>query len=340
MKYNDKNNDMQDDLEMDELNIKSHLNTSLDLSGISVSEDLINRTLAAIEAQPADNEEQKVGSETIGNKVIPWNRYVRGFAGVAAAVLIVAVGYNVVKQVPFGSQKDSANSSEMQEKSSYDTLVAEPTEQDINSTSMEEAATTSDDSSASSGEVGITDTKQATDTESSVQYTITAADAPLAVDGGEGVTASESEAGTTDVAKADEGTVEPKLSTSMRNSDVAVLLSFREIFLPDPTKAEYITITDEINKTSVTLTDQKAILDFYSVMDNHQFTNGAVNPTDQNYTVELKSPDPEALYTLFVGDNLIVRYSEGDVVVENIYDAVDKDLLKQNLDELYQKYNE
>jgi hypothetical protein len=50
------NKDKKTNIKNDELNIRSHLNASLDLNGISVSEDLINRTLEAINKQtPADN---------------------------------------------------------------------------------------------------------------------------------------------------------------------------------------------------------------------------------------------------------------------------------------------
>jgi hypothetical protein len=339
MKYNDKKND---DLEMDELNIKSHLNTSFDLSGISVSEDLINRTLAAIKEQPAEKKEQQSGSEELGKKIIPWSRYVRRFAGVAAAVLIVAVGYNVIKQVPLGSHKDSSTNTESQKNSINSTLSDEAPNQNFGAATTEEAAP-SDDTNANSSEIATTD---ATEKESAVQYTITA-DTSIK-DGGEGVTGSESDeatdfeskAGSIDAETDSADLGEQKASVALRNSNGTEVFTFREIFLPDPTAAEYITIKDEINKTSITLTDQAEILDFYTVMDAHQFTNGTENSANQNYTVELKSPEPEALYTLLVGDNLTVRYFEGDEVVESIYDAVDKDLLKQNLDELYQKYSE
>jgi hypothetical protein len=340
MNYNDKKND---DLEMDELNIKSHLNTSLDLSGISVSEDLINRTLAAIKEQPVENKDPKSGSEELGKKIIPWGRYVRGFAGVAAAVLIVAVGYNVIKQEPFGSQKNNASTgTELQEKTMVGTISEEETNQNFSASSTEDAATSEtasedakEDANDNSAEIAATDV---TEEEAAIQYTITAdtftKDAKIGASGMEGEAGSlAEEAGSTDPA-------EPKLSASLRNSNGAALFSFREIFLPDPTTAEYITITNEANQTSITLTEQVEILDFYTVMDTHQFTSGVENTANQNYTVELKSPEPEALYTLFVGDNLTVRYLEGDVVVENSYDAVDKVLLKQNLDELYQKYSE
>jgi hypothetical protein len=336
MNYNDKK---KDDLEMDELNIKSHLNTSLDLSGISVSEDLINRTLAAIKEQPVENKDPKLGSEQLGKKIIPWGRYVRGFAGVAAAVLIVAVGYNVIKQEPFGSKKDGASTkTEMQDKTMVGTLSEEETNQNFSASSTEEAATSEtakEDSNDNSAEIAATDV---TEEKTAIQYTITAD--TFTEDAGSGVSGSEGEAGSLTEEAGSTEPAKPKLSASLRNSNGADFFSFREIFLPDPTTAEYITITNEANQTSITLTDQEEILDFYTVMDTHQFTSGVENSANQNYTVELKSPEPEALYTLFIGDNLTVRYLEGDAVVENSYDAVDKVLLKQNLDELYQKYSQ
>ena len=85
MNYNGK--DKNDKIELDELKIKSHLNTSLDLIGISVSEDLINRTLAAIKEQALSGEDEVTQTSIMKptKKIIAWNRYIRGFAGVAAA---------------------------------------------------------------------------------------------------------------------------------------------------------------------------------------------------------------------------------------------------------------
>ena len=98
---NHKDKSKYDRIEQDELNIKSHLNTSLDLSGISVSEDLINRTLAAIKEQAISSEEvTKTDDLAPRKKIIAWNRYIRGFAGVAAAALIVVIGYNFIQHMP------------------------------------------------------------------------------------------------------------------------------------------------------------------------------------------------------------------------------------------------
>jgi hypothetical protein len=341
MKFNDKKNEKQNELEMDELNIKSHLNTSLDLSGINVSEDLINRTLAAIKAQPAENKEQQVDSNVTSKKVIPWNRYVRGFAGVAAAVLIVAVGFNVIKQVPFGGQKGDSSNLSSEQKIAYDGATVKSTDADTNSSNTQEAAT-SDNTFASSAAVDTTESaaSETTAPEASVQYTITAEDTAKSKDISAGEAASENSAGSSDADLEVADEAQPKLSMALRNNDGTNILTFREIFLPDPEQAQYLTIKDEVNNTSVSLTDQTAIQDFYSVMDKYTFTYGTENTSNQNYTVEVKSPEPESLYTLIVGQNLIVRYTEGDTVSEVIYNVEDPDVFKQNLDEFYQKYSE
>ena len=339
MKYSNKNKDKQNDIEMDELNIKSHLNTSLDLSGINVSEDLINRTLAAIKEHSAENNELQTGVEENSKKVIPWNRYVRGFAGVAAAVLIVAVGYNVIKQVPLGSQKGSTGNTQYDEKAAYDSASEDLADENNIYGAAEESATSSDSTDTNSTDIDALESPEA---DTSIQYTITAADATLAKEDGAGVTGTEGETGIADtqVMDAEQDDASPKISASLRNSEEIILLSFREIFLPDPVNAEYITIKDEVNNTSISLTDQASILDFYSVMDNHQFAYANVDTSNQSYTVEVKSPEPQALYTLIVGQTIIVRYTEGELVSENIFKAVDENLFKQNLDEFYKKYSD
>jgi hypothetical protein len=339
MKYSDYNKDKRNEIEMDEFNIKSHLNTSLDLSGINVSEDLINRTLAAIKEHSAENKEPQTGFEENSKKVIPWNRYVRGFAGVAAAVLIVAVGYNVMKQVPLGSQKNSTKSTQFEEKAAYDSASEDSADGNNMFSAAEDSATASESADANSTAI---DDLEAPEAETSIQYTITATDTTLSKEDGAGTTGSEGETGIADTQAMDVDQEEesPKISASMRNSEEISPLSFREIFLPNPVNAEYITIKDEANNTSISLTDQASILDFYSVMDQHQFTYANGDTSNQSYTVEVKSPEPQALYTLIVGQTIIVRYTEGDLVSENIFMVADENLFKQNLDEFYKKYSE
>ncbi len=343
MKFNDTINDKN---EMDDLNIDRHLNTSLDLSGISVSEDLINRTLAAIKEQPTQEQKSQTGSKEISKKIIPWNRYVRGFAGVAAAALIVVVGYNALSQIPFGGMSKNSTTSDSGEQYSADIAMEEAKEESVNFASNDEATATTEDNNTNAASItGVEEPETAT------QYTIAAA--TLAKDDAAGAAVEESKEGTviteeeatattdvTDTAmdiEVNDG-LQARISTSLKISEAA-LFTFRDIFLPAPEEAEYITITDEINHTSISLTEHTDILDFYSVMDNHQFTYSTENSTEQNYTVEGKSPTQEALYTLIVGENITVRYAEGDLVNESTYYAVDDVLFKQALNDFYQKYN-
>lgn len=66
----------------DDFNIKDHLNASFDMEKITVSEDLIARTLKKVQES-----EEIINTETKKRKVIPMRRYV----GAAAAVLLVVV---------------------------------------------------------------------------------------------------------------------------------------------------------------------------------------------------------------------------------------------------------
>jgi len=339
MKFND-NNDKQNDLEMDDMNIKSNLNTSLDVSGISVSEDLINRTLEAIKRQPTEQSVNQTDAKDFSKKVISWNKYVRGFAGVAAAVLIVVVGYNAMSQLNIGSSKSGSDSSQPLDNTSANDIMMEGAAESNSSLATSEKADLDVAFDASSTDMAVEEPKDDSIAESAPQYTITA-DAITMTDEAETygdngqteVTGADGEAGTTE-------SMEPqaKLSTTLRNGDQTALLTFRDIFLPAPEQAEYIMITDEINGTAVTLTDQVQILEFYTLMDQHQFTYGTEDTANQNYTVEVKSPE-EALYTLIVGKNITVRYAQGDTVSQSIYLAVDEVLFKQNLDEFYKKYS-
>ncbi|BCJ92995.1 hypothetical protein acsn021_05640 [Anaerocolumna cellulosilytica] len=75
----------------DDLNIKDHLNASFDMEKISVSEDLIARTLKKIQDSEA---EEITNTEVQKKKVIPMRRYV---SAAAAVLLVVVVGTALVK---------------------------------------------------------------------------------------------------------------------------------------------------------------------------------------------------------------------------------------------------
>ncbi|MDF2906228.1 MAG: hypothetical protein K0R34_1549 [Herbinix sp.] len=330
------NNDNKNDkLELDELNIKSHLNTSLDLSGISVSEDLINRTLAAIKEQSVSSKDEVTKTSTMEptKKIIAWNRYIRGFAGVAAAVIIVAIGFNIIQQMPIGMKK--SEKAAMPELTSMD-----------NSTDMVAE-------SAPAEENQIFDANVAMEKPDEIQYSIMAEAGALEEESKDLTDGEDSsnlaEADETELADGNgssEGTSAnsvpiQEFSALSRNSDEMITYSFREIFVPTPEQAEYITISDNRNNTSITLTQIEDIKEFYIIMDSHQFTGtGNDSLIDPNYTVEMNSPELGTLYTMLVGRNLTVRYTKGESTIENIYFAIDDAVFKQDLEKFFVEHSE
>lgn len=405
MKSKDKS---KENIEIDDMNIKSHLDTSLDLNGISVSEDLINRTLEAIKKQTAVQpmEEKNLTNLEKRKRVIAWNKYIRSFAGIAAAAVIIVAGYHLVNNIPTGNEKTEFSADSLVSEDIVNQEVGTAESGDINSTlsaSMvpkmaEDESTKMDGASTGSTEANDNSGLSANSTTEAVtapQFTIAAG--VLAEDSGEGtsgttgstgdktkvgVTSNDTTYGLADTTPSDSDNSDTNRSTlgstapndqadnsstsdtaSIVKSKLAVsatsdlasitsdqpasaqglvgdtFLTFRGIFLSEPEQAEYVMITDEVSNISVTLTDQADIQDFYSVMDKHQFTYNTEATTGQNYTVEISDPQMEVTYLMTVGDHIVVDYSNKNVANQSVYDAVDNNLLKQDLQNLIIKYN-
>lgn len=79
--------------DMDKLNIKYHLNASLETEGISVSEDLINRTLDAIKKQKDQGFDEKLANK----KPTHLLRRTRLIITTGAAVLILMLGMTTIR---------------------------------------------------------------------------------------------------------------------------------------------------------------------------------------------------------------------------------------------------
>lgn len=127
----------QNEIGLDELNIKSHLNTSLELEGISVSEDLINRTLDAIK-----KEETKIKDDGPLSFV---RKHGKLLATVAAAVILLVVGINASKLFTVKKTDDIGNTTKSNEAKSsetapeYNMAIKEDTEGDqVNFTAANE----------------------------------------------------------------------------------------------------------------------------------------------------------------------------------------------------------
>ncbi len=346
MSYNNDKNTNKN-IELDDMKIKSHLNNSLDLEGISVSEELINRTLAAIKEQQALIGERGIqtGKEKPGTKIILWNRYVRSFAGVAAALLLVVVGYNVIKQMPIvKNETTSMDNAAPEANLLMDQSASTGAQTDMAAQEAPAAAGIAEDAATTEG------TGQAAP-EADTQYTISAetfADEATAdksakvgsADNAGGPAGTEAETQITSMPEDNAKTRE--FSTALRSTnDTGASYTFRDIFLPNPENAEYITISNNKNDASVTLTALEDIQAFYLVMDAHQFTGSTQDTTaDQSYTVEMKTPDTQALYTMYLGSKLVVKFTQGDTVSENVYDPDDNARLKQDIETFLQEYTE
>ena len=335
MNYNDK--DKNDKIELDELNIKSHLNTSLDLSGISVSDDLFNRTLAAIREQSLSGKEDATNTSTTKptRKIIAWNRYIRGFAGVAAAVVIVVIGYNLMQSIPIGMKK-SAN-------------LAEPEM----AVSMDSATETAPSEKMMGEENQTFDASTIKEKEDENLYTITAeAGAPengsTDADGGAALSDSTVAEATVPATENEDLKSSDRIMTQTQefaaetpSTDNGVTYTFREIFLPTPEQAEYVTISDNLSDASITLTQPDDIEAFYIIMDSYQYSSTGIDSMiESNYSVEMNSPEIGSLYTMLIGRNLTVRYTQGENTIENIYYVKEDTEFKQSLDEFFSERSE
>lgn len=338
MKYN---KNKQENIEVDDMKIKSHLNASLDLSGISVSEDLINRTLEAIKKQESEQqtaEAEKTSPEDEHKKVIPWNRYARTFAGVAAAAIVVVAGYGLIKGGLMSAQK-SDSSTENSLQMTYDTASTESaadstmsaatdaaTADSAAGASTEEAATASDE--LANAFTAQQNTSDAEATAEEPQYSITF-----------NADASEADSGEGTYGAASDTAVGAKAPMLKGTADISVL-AFRDIVLADPAQASKITISDALDGITVTLTSETEIQDFYSVMDGQQFTYAEEAASGADYTIEITATPDQALYTMTVGDHVTVVYTGNETTSQSLYDAVDLESLKQVLSDFCLKYNQ
>lgn len=106
-KDNDRNNQIQ---EFDFLRLKDHLNVSFNQDGITVTDDLIQRTLQAVKENPSS----EVGTKEVKEKKkFP----VRSFVQVAAAILFVFVFFAFANNFQIGSKKCTENATTSSEDS-------------------------------------------------------------------------------------------------------------------------------------------------------------------------------------------------------------------------------
>ncbi|MFT4145116.1 MAG: hypothetical protein QM644_11735 [Mobilitalea sp.] len=314
MNFNDKENE---NIDIEQLNIKSHLNTSLELEGISVSEDLIHRTLQAINKQSVEKQDQPPlnSQQAKLKKSFSINKFVRGFAGVAAAAIIVVAGTQLLNGNIGGSKKDSAadmNSAAVEQK-----------------TTSENAGYSDESYSTLQDDTAKYESAQTEDAEVSIDDNLVTSDA--------GEQGDESNA----IALAPESTTESVDFTGVTSSTETekTKLSFSQLIVPELTSTATIVVTKIEDNTKVTLIDQKDIEEFYLAMEKHQFTASTVAPANMVFQIELTDTEQNQTYMISVGEHLQIEYSDTQTTSMSTYDVVDNEVFQQDLKNLIDKYS-
>ena len=302
--------------EIDELNIKSHLNASLEEDGIRVSEDLINRTLEAIRMKSQDpvapiaSEQERQAD----SKVIPWFRYARYFAAVAAAGLILVLGVNSLGQV---GRKDgkSETAKDIANSVAYDTSTKGSAPQEAGS--LEDGKLTME--------------YAAKHQESAPEMEDNGADADYAADAAESPNSSmmkEDSVGIT-------STFEPSSEEYVEGD--RGLLSFRDICPILSENTETISLIGKSDQGEKTISSREDIDNFYLLMETYAFAEGDSTEGEVLFTVNIHTSD--GMLTLWLKEgNLVTSYTGGDALIENIYQTADYQQLLLNLEEWYNKY--
>ena len=334
-------------MENDDMNIKSHLNTSLELDKISVSEDLINRTLDAIKKQSAEEGSKTAeapGKESEQKKVSHLNRYVRGIAGIAAAGLVIFLGYSLIQNFPgmIGSKKNSEAPNYRYSKTGGITDECEPAKDYTSSTAdtgVNQAAGEEKKDTAASEQQQDSQTKMDS-AESGEASDMAGAASTSAADG-----TSENQQDNSGVSIQSTFGEVPEADTAGTGGESkeaftgVQALTFRMVCVLTPEELSAVKITGKDKKGgTVTLSDPDSIKSFYAIMDQYTFTPTQVSSEDRDYTVYLEEQKPNgAIYTVSLGENVAVSSTDGDDV--RVYTASNYTALKKDMDSFLKEYS-
>lgn len=287
-------------IEMDKLNIKSHLNTSLEADGITISEDLIRRTMDAIELHEADNTDTSKDNMDIKRSV--FFRHTRTLVTVAAAALILVVGLNALRM---RSSNEMKSDMDMGETLDY---IGDGTSEIYSTTKGEDSVSYNMVDDSKRLESATQDTGAiAEDIEESKKYN---EDADRAFE----VKA--------DVAEKDTAA---SLKEGITHKD-GYMLAFADITMIGPGEVSSVTISSRTTGDMITISDQLQIDSFYSLMEKHSFTQASEDDMDPLYVVSLVTEDRDS--QLLIGEATItVDNTHNDISSQSIYNTADHSML-------------
>lgn len=285
------------DIEVDELNIKSHLNTSLVTEEISVSEDLINRTLEAIRNNNDEDLEVKSHPVYMSGRI-------RTLVTVVAALLVLAVGINVIRlNVPMDMKSGNA----VQDAKEYDmdgkTMKNEEEDMVLFETT-EESADVAQESDSYDGLVqdGVVD--------SSINI-----DDSVRIGSYKSDTSIENEI-------EDEDSMEEQAVDKSAFTIQGFMTSFTDMVSIDSDSVTSITITSMVNNEERVITNQDQIKSFYLVMDSYSYQEGTLEDKEGYYIIDIISGDINSNITVRES-NIIVELTDKDTASQGIYTVLD-----------------
>ena len=303
----------REDIEMDELNIRSHLSTSLEAEGISISEDLINRTMDAIRLHETNCID--ISKDNTEHRKLLFFRNTRALVTVAAAVLILVIGINALGRLsPLRTKNDKSNYREF--------------------TSVEDAGRTEIYTARSSIEEGK---EENYDRDKSDDFK---ADAPMLEDmTGEPTDDLAKEDGTSldmEISKS-ENRVEEKAEEPGENDMVMSIqgatLAFTDVIVINSSEVSSITIGSTATGEERTISNRDQIDSFYSVMGEHLFMQSATEDTTNLYVVSFTAENGDS--QLLIGEtNVVVDNTLNDTVSHGLYSAADHSRLLEDIKKL------
>lgn len=303
-----------EDMNIDDFNIKYHLNASFDVSGIKVSEELIQKTLGAINDQPSTEVEKEKG--ILRTIRFPRNSYVRNLTSVVAALIILIGGYSLIKNnIGMKSTKNDSNismnndrSTEMAmpeakgEFSDKDQGLFSVEENEVDDVAMESATedtTLIDEDDNTIGTASLDDSVKTNEQE----QLYNAAASELYSSGSEGVEFTRIYGGAVDV-------------------------------------IESMVITDDAANKSVIIAEESEISKVYSILDSYLYTAAESGLSSESYfSIEIKEYQSDAINTITIGDTITISSDTGVTDSTQAYKMINLEEFNHELKVLIESYS-
>ncbi len=306
MDKNKINNSLPSDL--DDLRVKDHLNASFDLDNLTVSEDLIARTLKAIkESDQQEEQPQKI------NKIKHFP--VRRLVSAAAAIAVLIVGINIFQNSFTGNKKGT--------QISMDSSSAEK--------APEEAATMENYSAAADGAASLNNSTKSSEIAGS-----SAAESDMAAADEEITTFSAELKEDTKKAGGTSSGYGENLFSVLYPITYDTVTTFNVSKNGDTGKSLKET-GKSLKETGIKVNEFYNILDGYPLTASN--TNENRNTADWIYKAEIVEPNQVA-YTIIIGDTIQVEQkSETGEPQVSVYSTENMDNLIKQIQDFYNSNN-